>query len=199
MAHIHIVKINTELLAPATEEARIFLHRVKLGEWIHADFKRVRNYRFHKKFFKLLQLGFEYWTPTGGMVTPEECQFLDGFIAFVCKRVGEGHSAAFDEAANLYINEQAIQRSNDTALLKDFEVFREWATIQAGYFTTHINPDGSRWLKAKSISFSNMDESEFEGLYKSVLNVLWNYILYQKFSSQIEVENVAAQLLEYAA
>lgn len=90
-------------------------------------------------------------------------------------------------------------RCPSATLLKDFEAFREWVTVQAGYYTTHLNPDGSRWRRAKSISFSNMDETEFEGLYKSVLNVLWNYILYQKFSSQLEVENVAAQLLEYAA
>lgn len=199
MAQIHIVKITPELLAPATDEARAFIQRVPLGGWIHGEFKRVRNYRFHKKFFKLLQLGFEYWTPTGGMITPDECSYLDGFITFLCNRIGQGHSAALDEAADLYANEQAIIRSNESALLKDFEVFREWVTIQAGFFTIHINPDGSRWIRAKSISFANMDDAEFEGLYKSVLNVLWNYILYQKFSSQIEVENVAAQLLEYAA
>lgn len=199
MAQIHIVKITTELLAPATDEARAFLQRVPLGGWIHGEFKRVRNYRFHKKFFKLLQLGFEYWTPVGGAVTPGERQFLDGFITFVCKRIGVGHSAALDEAADLYVNEQGIHRANDTALLKDFEAFREWVTVQAGYYSTHINPDGSRWRRAKSISFASMDDAEFEGLYKSVLNVLWNYILYQKFSSQAEVENIAAQLLEFAA
>ena len=199
MAQIHIVKLTSELLAPATEDARKFLQRVPLGGWIHGEFKRVKNYRFHKRFFKLLQLGFEYWTPTGGIVSHDELQFLDGFITFVCDRVGQGHSAAFDEAADLYANEQALIRSKDTLLLKEFESFREWVTIQAGYYTVHLNPDGSRWLRAKSISFANMDDAEFEGLYKSVLNVLWNYILYQKFSSQLEVENLAAQLLEYAA
>ncbi|MEY8709519.1 DUF1367 family protein [Mangrovibacter phragmitis] len=199
MAQIHIVKVTTELLAPATDEARAFLHKVPLGGWIHAEFKRVRNYRFHKKLFKLLQLGFQYWTPAGGMVTPDECQFLDGFITFLCNRIGAGHSPALEEATALYINEQAIHRANDTALLKDFAAFREWVTIKAGYYTIHINPDGSRWLRAKSISFASMDETEFEGLYKSVLNVLWNYILYQKFKSQAEVENIAAQLLEFAA
>ncbi|MCV5555090.1 DUF1367 family protein, partial [Escherichia coli] len=52
--------------------------------------------------------------------------------------------------------------------------------------------------RAKSIAFANMDEVEFQQVYKSVLNVLWNWILFRKFSSQEEGENVAAQLLEFA-
>lgn len=199
MAQIHLVKLTPELLAPATDEARVFLQRAPIGSWIKGEFKRVRNYRFHKKFFKLLQLGFEYWTPAGGLVTPEECQFLDGFITFLCSQVGDEHSPALDEAADRYIAQQASRRAGDTALLKNFDAFREWVIVQAGYYTVHINPDGSRWLRPKSISFANMDEGEFEGLYKSVLNVLWNFILYQKFSSPDEVENIAAQLLEFAA
>lgn len=67
MAHIQLVKqTSSGLLLPATPESCDFLHQIKIGEWIHADFKRVRNYAFHKRFFKLLQLGFDYWTPIGG-------------------------------------------------------------------------------------------------------------------------------------
>ncbi|STL39520.1 phage protein [Escherichia coli] len=67
MAHIQLVKqTSSGLLLPATPESCDFLHQIKIGEWIHADFKRVRNYAFHKRFFKLLQLGFDYWTPVGG-------------------------------------------------------------------------------------------------------------------------------------
>ena len=43
-----------------------------------------------------------------------------------------------------------------------------------------------------------MDETEFQQVYKSVLNVLWNWILFRIFSSPEEVENVAVQLLEFA-
>ncbi|EFV6386659.1 DUF1367 family protein, partial [Shigella sonnei] len=55
-----------------------------------------------------------------------------------------------------------------------------------------------RGRRAKSIAFANMDETEFQQVYKSVLNVLWNWILFRKFSSPEQVENVAAQLLEFA-
>ncbi|EPI5197261.1 DUF1367 family protein, partial [Escherichia coli] len=62
----------------------------------------------------------------------------------------------------------------------------------------HLYPDGSRGRRAKSIAFANMDETEFQQVYKSVLNVLWNWILFRKFSSPEQVENVAVQLLEFA-
>ena len=51
----------------------------------------------------------------------------------------------------------------------------------------------------RSISFANMDELEFNDLYRSAINVLWNHILHKTFNSQLEAENVAAQLMEYAA
>ncbi|EKA4351133.1 DUF1367 family protein, partial [Salmonella enterica subsp. enterica serovar Kentucky] len=55
-----------------------------------------------------------------------------------------------------------------------------------------------RGRRAKSIAFASMDETEFQQVYKAVLNVLWNWILFHKFSSPEEVENVAAHLLEFA-
>ena len=125
--------------------------------------------------------------------TPESCDFLHQI------KIGEWeHTPALSEAAEQYLNTVATRRTRDTALLKSFEAFREWVTIQAGFYTEHIYPDGSRGRRAKSIAFANMDEVEFRQVYKSVLNVLWNWILFRKFSSQEEVENVAAELLEFA-
>ncbi|MBB7008036.1 DUF1367 family protein, partial [Escherichia coli] len=44
MAHIQLVKqTSSGLLLPATPESCDFLYQIKIGEWIHADFKRVRN------------------------------------------------------------------------------------------------------------------------------------------------------------
>ena len=45
---------------PTTEE----LHRkTKLGQTIHGDFKKMRNPKFHRLFFSLLNLGYEYFEP----------------------------------------------------------------------------------------------------------------------------------------
>ncbi|MVQ56321.1 DUF1367 family protein, partial [Salmonella enterica subsp. enterica serovar Bovismorbificans] len=89
-------------------------------------------------------------------------------------------------------------RTRDVALLKSFDAFREWVTVQAGFYTERFYPAGSRGRRAKSIAFARMDENEFQQVNKAVLNVLWNWILFRKFSSPEEVENVAAHLLEFA-
>ena len=199
MAQIQLQKISPETLTPATPEASEFLQRIKIGEWIHADFKRVRNYLFHKKFFKLLQLGFDYWNPTGGAILLEERKLVNGFVNFLCEQAGQQHNAALSDAAELYLTDAGQHRTRDIALLKSFDAYRDWVTVQAGYYTEHVYPDGCCKRRAKSISFAKMDEIEFQQLYKSALNVLWNWILFRKFSSPAEVENVAAQLLEFAA
>ncbi|MCD3105135.1 DUF1367 family protein, partial [Salmonella enterica subsp. enterica serovar Enteritidis] len=86
MAHLQLVKqTSSGLLLPATPESEDFLRSVKIGAWIHADFKRVRNYAFHKRFFKLLQLGFDYWTPIGGAILPQEQELITGFVDFLCE------------------------------------------------------------------------------------------------------------------
>ncbi|EFW2479444.1 DUF1367 family protein, partial [Shigella sonnei] len=145
MAHIQLVKqTSSGLLLPATPESCDFLHQIKIGEWIHADFKRVCNYAFHKRFFKLLQLGFDYWTPVGGAITPRERKLVSGFVDYLCESVGREHTPALSEAAEQYLNTVATRRTSDTALLKSFEAFREWVAIQAGFYTEHFYPDGSR-------------------------------------------------------
>lgn len=60
---IRLRKIDGNLLAPADDESAEFALRLKLGQVIHADFKRMRNYEFHKKFFSLLNYSFGVWEP----------------------------------------------------------------------------------------------------------------------------------------
>ena len=63
MTHITLSKTPTGWANadPTTEE----LHRkTKLGQTIHGDFKKMRNSAFHRKMFSLLNLGFEYFTPS---------------------------------------------------------------------------------------------------------------------------------------
>ncbi|EAQ1624847.1 DUF1367 family protein [Salmonella enterica] len=129
MAHLQLVKqTSSGLLLPATPESGDFLRSVKIGEWIHADFKRVRNYAFHKRFFKLLQLGFDYWMPTGGTVTSREQKLISGFVNFLCDSAGQEYTPALNEAAEQYLHNVATLRTGDVALLKSFDAFREWVT-----------------------------------------------------------------------
>ncbi|HGB6110175.1 TPA: DUF1367 family protein [Salmonella enterica subsp. enterica serovar Thompson] len=199
MAHLKLVKqTSSGLLLPATPESDEFLHSVKIGEWIHADFKRVRNYSFHKRFFKLLQLGFDYWSPVGGALSPDELQLVNRFVGYLVEMSGQRYGEVLSAAAAEFLLLEGQLCTRDVALLKSFEPYRAWVTVQAGYYDEVILPDNTRRRTPKSIAFARMDEDTFRQLYKDVFNVLWNFILRHKFRSQQEVENVAMQLLEFA-
>ncbi|ASM06827.1 MULTISPECIES: DUF1367 family protein [Serratia] len=195
---IQLVKSAPTILTPATIEASDFVQRVKLGEWIQAEFRRVRNYQYHKRFFKLLQFGFDYWTPTGGALTLPERELIDGFVGYLVEMSGQQHGEVITAVADEYLLKVGQLRTQEIALLKSFEPYRAWATVEAGYFYEVVLPNGLRQRIPQSISFSKMDEDTFQSLYKAVFNVLWNFILFRKFNSQREAESVAMQLLEFA-
>ncbi|CNF15125.1 Protein of uncharacterised function (DUF1367) [Yersinia bercovieri] len=197
MAQLPFIKSGNETLTPATPDVRDFLHyKVKLGAILTADFKQVRNPKFHRKYFSLLNLGFDYWTPSGGTISPEEKKLVRGYVNYLAEYAG--HSDTLEELARQYLDTLAEQRADRVTLLKSFDAFRRWTTIQAGYFSIIQMPDGSQFKEPKSISFASMDDTEFSELYKATLNVLWNFILNKTFSTPAAAENAASQLLSYA-
>ena len=51
------------------------------------------------------------------------------------------------------------------------ESFRKQLTIQAGFFNTTYSLDGTGFvIEAKSLSFGNMDQAEFEECYSALIN-----------------------------
>lgn len=54
------IRVLTGLLF-ATDADREIAKRIRLGEVVTVVIKRVRNGKFHRKYFALLNLGFEYW------------------------------------------------------------------------------------------------------------------------------------------
>jgi len=64
MMDAFFIKINGAL-HPASDHDRELLKHIKAGEPARLTFKRVRNYEFHKKWFKLMDFAFERWeTPS---------------------------------------------------------------------------------------------------------------------------------------
>lgn len=51
-------------LAPACEEARIWLMRKKIGATILMEPREIRNGAFFRKWFALVTLGWDYWHET---------------------------------------------------------------------------------------------------------------------------------------
>lgn len=80
---------------------------------------------------------------------------------------------------------------------KNFDQFRSDITILAGFFDVVIRIDGSTRIVPKSISFSNMDDTEFEKWYNAVINVIIARIPVLKDMSKDEVNNLVEQVLNF--
>ncbi|WP_241197648.1 DUF1367 family protein [Pantoea agglomerans] len=197
MAQIHLIKSASNTLAPATSEASDYIRRLQPGIMLKCDIRQARNYRFHKLFFSLLNLGFQYWTPIAGAVSESEKRLLRDYVDYLISMTGLQN--ILDETLDVWLARAGHRRADGVELVKSFEAYRKWAVITAGFFDEFILPDGTIRREARSISFAIMSEVEFREVYKAVLNVLWLHILNRPFNSPQEAENAAAQLWEYAA
>ncbi|WP_312990895.1 DUF1367 family protein [Atlantibacter hermannii] len=198
MAHLQLIKQSSGILIPATPETSDFLHsKCKPGAVLVADFKQVRNPAFHRKFFALLNLGFDYWEPAGGAISSNERKLVNGYARYLA--AFGGNESALMDAAEQYLDQVASRRiTNGISLCKSFDAYRAWVTIEAGHFDTIQLPDGTLRKHPRSISFASMDETEFQQLYRAALDVLWRWILSRVFRDQREAENAAAQLMNFA-
>ncbi|MFQ6415319.1 DUF1367 family protein, partial [Streptococcus pneumoniae] len=57
----------------------------------------------------------------------------------------------------------------NTLLDMPFDTYRKYMVIKAGYFDAYQTPKGL-FYDARSISFSSMDQAEFEEVYSRVLD-----------------------------
>ncbi|ECF1703335.1 DUF1367 family protein [Salmonella enterica subsp. enterica] len=197
MAQHSFIKASSDTLVAATPDTKAWLSRIKKGAVLYADFKKARNPAFFRKFFSLLNLGFDYWCPAGGVISPADRELVHGYVKFVAYYAG--HGATLEELADQYLREESEKRAVNISAVKSFEVFRRWVTIEAGFYDTFQMPDGSILREPKSISFAAMEDYEFAQLYSAVIDVLWNYMLFRTFPSQEAAENAAAQLMDYAS
>ncbi|WP_353614064.1 DUF1367 family protein [Mangrovibacter phragmitis] len=197
MALLQLIKHAAGYLIPASPETSEFLHsKCKLGAVLVSEFKQVRNPAFHRKFFALLNLGFDYWEPTGGAISSNERKLVAGYAKFLSS-FGGSESALLD-AAEVYLSRIADKRAGSISLCKSFDAYRAWVIVEAGHYIAIQLPDGTLKRHPRSISFANMDETEFSQLYDAALDVLWRWILSGTFSSKEEAENTANQLLSFA-
>ncbi|MDA8479834.1 DUF1367 family protein [Citrobacter sp. Awk 4] len=199
MAHeLQLIKQSSGILIPATPESSDTLQsKIKLGAVLVAEIRQVRNPAFHRRFFALLNLGFEYWEPTGGAISSNERKLITGYAKYLASYAG--NESVLIDVAEQYLEQVANRRvTNGISLCKSFDAYRSWVIIEAGHYVAIQLPDGTLKKHPRSISFANMDEVEFQQLYKAALDVLWRWILSRSFRSRDEAENVAAQLLGFA-
>lgn len=198
MAQLQLIKQSSGILIPATPETSELLQtKIKLGAVLVAEFTKVRNPAFHRKFFALLNLGFEYWEPTGGAISSNERKLVQGYAKYLM--TFGGNETALLDAAEQYLEQVASRRViNGISLCKSYDAYRAWVIVEAGHYDAIQLPDGTLRKHPRSISFANMDETEFQQLYKAALDVLWRWILSRSFKDQRAVENAASQLMSFA-
>lgn len=112
--------------------------KIPIGEQFEIEYKKPRNYNFHKKYFALMKLAFE--------------------------------------------NQQDYRNLND---------MRRDITITSGYYDEFVNKvTGEVYKLAKSISFANMDNTEFSELYENTKDVICRWL-------GIDNESIEEEIMQY--
>lgn len=131
---LQLIKHHSGILIPATPETSDILQsKTRLGDVLVAEFRRVRNPAFHRRFFALINLGFEYWEPTGGAISSNERKLITGYAKFLATY--GGNEGALIDAAEQYLEQVAYRRvTNGISLCKSFDAYRSWVIVEAGHF-----------------------------------------------------------------
>ena len=200
MIEAAVIRTPAGTLAAATAADAEILRGLKAGRAYRVKVTQMssRSYRHHKLFFGgLLPLAYEYWQPTGGMVTAGERAMVERFA----QRLEALHESGglFLEFAETFVLGVAKKRGEKVgAGLQSMEAFRKWLTIEAGYFDVYETPSGIR-KEAKSISFAQMDQEAFNDFYRACFDVAWNMMLSAKFPSEEAALLAAEEMMEFGA
>lgn len=152
MSEALLRKIQGGALIPADDESAAALTRVKAGDLVRVKWARPRNAKFMRKFFAMLNLGFDAWEPPA-------------------------------------------QEYRGLPVQKNFERFRKDVVIAAGFYDAVANLKGEVRAEAKSISFANMEEDEFEKVYSAVANVLLQKVL--RNYTRSDLDRVVEELMRF--
>ena len=107
-----MTKTQQQALVPFDDMAREAVAKLKPGAGVFVEMKRVRNIRFHRKFFALLNLAFELWEPEqktwkGHALTKNFERFRDDITILA------GHyEAVFDINGNVKLKPKSISFAN---------------------------------------------------------------------------------------
>lgn len=58
----HLIKTSHGLI-PNSSESETWYNKIKIGAIVSVDASAMRSYEYHKRFFKLLDIAFNYWEP----------------------------------------------------------------------------------------------------------------------------------------
>ena len=187
MAEIYLIRQGKALL-PVNDSDAEAIQKLKHGTIYKAEVTAPRNLKRHRRFFALLNLTFDYWQPES-MVAEVEKDTVSRLQRYLVK-----HGLSPDAVNALcagFISDLESHRA-ETMTGKDFESFRAWITVKAGYYENVQTPAGPRKIP-KSISFAQCDDVDFNAFYRSVLNACWDLALHKVFTNQDELASMLLQ------
>ena len=199
---IHAVKYANGAVVAETDYDRNLLKSLPVGSAVKiTPINNNRNYQHHKKFFALLDAGFEYWQPEFSVLTQAE-----EWIAQAVAR--EIAVAANDE--NLYQNVTKpiadsvlakVRLNRESKLdyegMKTLESYLDHVMKKAGFYDIKPSQDGGTVKERWSISFANMSQERFNDVYKTVYGVIWNEMLCNIYEDEVVLDNKINQLIGF--
>ncbi|RLM26517.1 hypothetical protein BIY29_05525 [Brenneria alni] len=160
-----------------------------------------RNIKHHRKFWKLLELGFAYWEPAWSFVSRSEEWIAHKVAQRLAQAAGDDslYNNVTKEIANEVLGEVTAQRQLrfDAEAVKTEDAYLNHVMIKAGFYDLAPNPDGGTLKQRWSIAFANMGQEKFGKVYRGVFGVIWNETLSQYFSDEAEMENAVNQLMNF--
>jgi hypothetical protein len=142
----------------------------------------------------------------GGALAPADQQAAD----YLCKlKLGEavkvkatrmrnpGHHRKYFALLNLAFDawEPVEKIYRGEAVRKNFGQFRNDVIVLSGYYEMAVTLKGDTRLTAKSISFGNMAQDEFDKLYSATVDVILQRILTRY--TRADLDNVINQILGF--
>lgn len=76
--------------------------------------------------------------------------------------------------------------------------FRKDLTIMSGHYTPVFNARGEMRLEAKSVSFANMGEDEFESVFSATIDVILRKILHGHGMTEAKLREHVDNVLRYS-
>lgn len=181
-----------DILAPVNPDDLDSLRKIPYGKMVKAEVKQTRNAAFLRKAFSLMRMSFDHWKPDTIVSNIERDTVV---------RLGKFMTAngmAKDTASSFckqFMDKLNSERESYEAEMS-FDAFRDWLTVQAGFYRVVHTPGGLR-KEPRSISFSKMTEETFAEYYRAVFNVCWRVILSKEFSTEEDAQIAVDQLLSY--
>lgn len=201
---IHAVKYANGAVVAETDYDRNLLKSLPVGSAVKiTPINNNRNYQHHKKFFALLDAGFEYWQPEFSVLTQAE-EWIAQAVAREIAVAANNENLYQRVTKPIADSVLAKMRSNregklDYEGMKTLEAYLDHVMKKAGFYDIKPGQDGGTLKERWSISFGNMSQEKFNDVYKGVFGVIWNETLCNVYENEWELENKINQLIGFGS